>query len=145
MGNINFTKEHQEKLNSLLLEALLEGKTFKGKVNTELNVHQLLHECSLNTLTTMYGQLKKAVSDQNNLDEWSLTDYQQRKKASLEKQMETVSLLIGYTRYQEQINTSKEKLKELKKTYTELKESTKTPAEKLKELELQIEEAEKVS
>lgn len=139
MAKINFTKEHNDKLQSLAGEALMNGTKFKGNLGSEMNIHDLIHNCTVNTLSRYHSNIKKEVTEIENLDdEWSLTDYQQRKAAELKKTQELINLLIGYKRYQAESEAEKAKLAELKATYKELKESTTSPEVRLKEMEDQI-------
>src|SRR5687768_15951245 len=124
---INFTKENQDRLNQLAGDALFKGTTFKGSVGSEINIYDLIHNCQINTLSRYHGSLKKEISEIDNLDEWSLTDHQKRKKANLEKQKELINLLIGHKRFKEQEAASRKEYLSLKSQYAELKENTKTP------------------
>lgn len=135
MAKINFTKEHQDRLGVLAAEALFNGTTFKGNLGSELNIYDLFHNCNINTLTRYHGLIKKEVADIEALDEWSLTDYQQRKAATLKKTQELVNLLIGYNRAKSEKEANRAKLAEVKAQYEKLKEDTKTPEDKMKEME----------
>lgn len=135
MAKINFTAEHNARLGVLAAEALIKGTTFKGNLGSELNIYDLFHNCTVNTLTRYHGNLKKEIADIEALDEWSLTEHQQRKAANLKKNQELVNLLIGYKRSQEEKEANKSKLAEVKAQYAKLKEDTKTPEDKMKELE----------
>lgn len=138
MQEINFTKEHQQKLDTLLLDALYNRKEFKQKMGTVLNVFDLVHNTSINTISDMYRTTKKQASEIDDMDEFSLTPYQQRKQEQLKEQAELLKLLSGYLRNKQQQEAKKAKLAELKATYNDLKESAKTPEDRLKELEQQI-------
>lgn len=135
MAKINFTEEHKQELNGLLLNALYNNTTVEGKVGTQLNVHDLVHNTSLTTLSNIHKSLKKAAESISDMDEWSLTDYQQRKQKVLESNARMVNLLIGYKKYNEELAEEKKKLAELKADYKKLKEDTKTPEVRLKEIE----------
>ena len=52
--------------------------------------------------------------------------------------MDFVNLVIGYKKYQIEIQSDKDKLRELKSKQQELKESSLTPAERLAALEAEI-------
>lgn len=144
MAKINFTKEHLAKLKDLAIKFLFKGILIKGAINSELSVWDILHNTTLNTLSTIYGNLKREVEKISNLDEWNLTDYQQKKLEVLKEQMEFVNLVIGYKKYQIEIQSDKDKLRELKAKQQELKESTLTPVERLAALEAEIASIESV-
>lgn len=138
MGKINFTKEHLAKLKELATNFLFKGIVIKGAINTELTVWDIIHNTTLNTLSTIYANLKREVEKISNLDEWNMTDYQQKKLLALKEQLEFVNLVIGYKKYQVEVQTDRDKLKELKAKYAELKESTLSPTERLAALETEI-------
>ena len=58
--------------------------------------------------------------------------------------MEFVNLVIGYKKYQIEIQSDKDKLRELKAKQQELKESTLTPVKRLAALEAEIASIESV-
>lgn len=138
MSKINFTLEHTARLKELAGEALLAGTLFKGNIGTEQTIYDLFHTCNVNTLTRYHGNIKKEVAEIEALDEWSLTDYQQKKAVRLKKNQELINLLIGYKRNQEQLATDREKVKALRAQYQTLKEATTTPEEKLKAIEAEL-------
>lgn len=145
MGKVNFTKEHQDKLNSLSLAALQTGETFAGRAGTQLNIYDLYQTVQLPTLQDVYARLKTEVEKIEKMDEFSLTDYQIKKNKELKEKQELVNLMIGYKRWMSEKDANKELLRDLNKEMKELKESTKTPEEKLKELEARITEAQQNS
>lgn len=138
MAKINFTAEHMAKLGALAGEALIKGSTFKGNLGSELNIYDLFHNCNINTLSRYHTNLKKEIADIEALDEWSLTDYQQKKAATLKKNQELINLLIGYKRSQEEKEANRTKLAAITEQYNKLKEDAKTPEDKMKELEAQM-------
>lgn len=138
MSKINFTKEHRDRLGVLAADALFEGTTFKGNLGSEHNIFTLFHNCTPTTLSRYLSTTKKEITDIEGLDEWSLTEHQQRKLSALKKQAELINLLIGYLRSTEEAEANRQKLATLKGEYAKLKESAKTPEEKLKDLEAEM-------
>lgn len=139
MGKINFTPEHSAKLKELAVKALFDGETFKPTgLGNENTIHDLIHNVSVDTLTKYHANVKKQVAEIENLDEWNLTDYQQRKAASLKKTQELVNLIIGYRRSEIEKAAEKKALQEKLSLYKQLKEEAKTPEERMKELEAEI-------
>jgi hypothetical protein len=138
MSTISFTKEHKEKLNALALEALFQGTEFKAKIGANHTIHDLLHTCSLNTLQQLHSQTKKEAAEIETMDEWSLTDHQQRKLKDLKDKQEILNLLIGYKRYLAEAESKRQELKELKGQLKNLQELNKTPDQRQKELEAKI-------
>ena len=139
MAKINFTPEHSAKLKELAVKALFDGETFKPTgLGNENTIHDLIHNVSVDTLTKYHANVKKQVAEIENLDEWNLTDYQQRKAASLKKTQELVNLIIGYRRSEIEKAAEKKALQEKLSLYKQLKEEAKTPEERMKELEAEI-------
>lgn len=138
MKKINFTPEHDAALKAVALELLFGGIFIKGIAGTQYSVFDLLHEVTVNTLVTMYGNLKKEITKIEELDEWSMNDYQQKKLVESKKMAEFLNLTIGWRKYQDQVASDKEQLKALKAKMKELKLSSMTPAEQMKEIEDQI-------
>lgn len=137
-NKVNFTSEHEATLRSKAVSYLFEGKTFKAAIGTELNIHQLLHDTSLNSLDKLLVSLKKEIENLSSGSKWKLTDYQQRKLEELKNREQFIDLLIGYKMFLDQEEKRTEKIKQLKSKLTVLKESKKTPDEKIAELEAEI-------
>lgn len=141
MAKINFTQEHFTRLKELAVKALLDGETFRPSTNmavNQQNVYDLIHNTSLNTLSTYNLNLKKEIAEIENMDEWSLTEHQQRKAASLKKTQELVALINGYRRSEIEKAAARRELQEKQERYRQLKEEAKTPEERMKELEAEI-------
>mgnify|MGYP002129000171 CR=1 FL=1 len=131
-----FTKEHAERLNSLLLQALLAGTVFKGTFGTESTVYDLLHNFAIDTLVGIHrSQKTEIIKMEEEAEEWELTAYKTRKLESLKETKEMLGLLIRYKKNKAEAEAKKAKLATLKKSYADLKEANKTPDEKMKELE----------
>jgi predicted nucleic acid-binding Zn-ribbon protein len=141
---VNFTREHLAELTNLATDMLFNNETISGLMGTKINVHDLFHNTSLQTLTTLHANLKKAAINIENLDEWSLDPYQQRKLNKTKSQQRFVNLLIGYKKYSEEIDANKAKLQELKAKAKELQASTMTPQQQLDAINAEIAAAEKV-
>jgi hypothetical protein len=138
MKRINFTTEHQSQLKEWAIDLLFSGTFIKGFTGASYSVFDLLHNVTINTLVTMLGNLKKDIEKIENLDEWSMTDYQQKRLAESKKMAEFLNLAIGWRKYNEQVAEEKEQVKALKAKMKELKTSTMTPTEQIAELEKQI-------
>lgn len=136
---ITFTKDHLTKLKELAVKALFSGMVIKGKIGTEINIYDLLHSTTTATLIDINGILKGQIEKQSNLDEWSMTEHQQKKLETLKVQQELVNLLIGYKKAQAEKQDARSTLANLKREYTRLKEEQMTPEERLKSMEAQME------
>jgi len=140
MAKVNFTKENLIKLQELALKLLFEGILIQGILGTALNIYQLLHETTSNTLQTLYMNLKREIDRLENADRWSLTDYQQRKIVARKEQFELIDLLIGYKKWQEQEATAKQQIANLTSELKAIEADNITPEEKIKQIKAKIAE-----
>ena len=140
MKKVNFTKEHFDKLKELALEMLVENTTVKGNMGQEYSILDLFHNLTLNTLVAIRSSLNSIISKKEEIDEWSITDGEQRVLESLKKKKEIVNLLIGYKRQLEESAKTERERQILTKQLNELKDSTMSPEDKIKEIEKQLEE-----
>ena len=136
---INFTKEHEEKLNEFIVEMWKEDIVVIGKLGQPMNICELkvLSPNSLNDLKLIYD---KKISSLESKDEW--IDPENDKLDLYRFIRNGLNLLVGFKRKQIQIAENKAKKAELTKKLAELKESTKTPQDRIKELEAQLKELE---
>lgn len=133
---INFTKEHEEKLNALAVKFLKENKVVRTAMGQVLNIVELMHTTSINQLNNIRTALLKQIQKKEEGDEWVETD-----TSALEEMKDTkelVNLIIGWKRKNIEIEENKAKKAELTKKLSELKESTKTPEDRIKEMEAEL-------
>lgn len=135
MAKINFTKEHYAKMKELAFTMLVENEVIVTKMNIPLNIVELMHTQTINTLNGIRLALGKQIENLESQDEWVATDYQQEKLESLKAKRELVNLIIGWKRHNIEMQENANKKEELKKQLKELKESQKTPEDKIKEIE----------
>lgn len=138
MAKINFTKEHFERMKELAVDMLFNNESVTTKMGQILNISELLHTTTINTLNLIRVSLTKRIEDAENKDEWVSDTTDSKYLELLRKQKELVNLIIGYKRYnleQLEIATQKEALKV---TLNKLRESQKTPEDKIKEIEAQL-------
>ena len=135
---INFTREHFAKLKELAAQALFEGAVIRTKMGSPLNIFELVHTVSPNQLNEIKNSLAKQIEKIENGDEW--TDPDSEKLEGLKTTKELVNLVIGWKRYNMELDENARKKEELSKKLAELKESTKTPEDRIKELEAQLKE-----
>ena len=139
MAKINFTQEHFEKLKAYAVEMLFTQETVTTKLGQTLNIVELLHTTTINTLNGIRLQLAKEIEAIENQDEWVSGEVSQRKLDSLKAKKELVNLIIGYKRFiQEQAEIARERAS-LEAELVRLKESQKTPEDKIKEIESKLE------
>lgn len=139
MAKINFTQEHFEKLKAYAVEMLFTQETVTTKLGQTLNIVELLHTTTINTLNSIRLQLAKEIETIENQDEWVSGEVSQRKLDSLKAKKELVNLIIGYKRFiQEQAEIARERAS-LENELVRLKDSQKTPEDKIKEIESKLE------
>lgn len=134
---VKFTNEHAARLKDLATEMLFDNTTISSNMGSVLNVVDLLHLTTVNTLKSIENALKKKI-EQKESDEWSLSENDQAVLKQLKTKQEFVHLTIGYKLYQAELDQIEKKKAVLQAKITELKEQNKTPEEKIKELESEL-------
>ena len=138
MAKVNFTKEHYAKMKELAFAMLVSNHTISTKLGQPLNIVELMHTQTVNTLNSIRLSLGKQIEDLEKQDEWLASDYQQEKLEAFKKKKELVNLIIGWKRHNMEVAEAKAKKAELTKQLDELKDSQKTPEDRIKELEVQL-------
>lgn len=135
MGKVNFTKEHMARLKALATEMLFKNDHIGTNLGQLLNVVDVLHCTTINSLTKIRLDLAKKIEQLENADEWVTTDREQLILSEMKDRKEFVNLVIGYKRYMDEIATISAKKEKLQKEIDRLKDEQKTPADRLKEAE----------
>lgn len=138
MAKINFTQDHFAQMQHLLLGMLMSNTTITTKLGGELNVVELLHATTINTLNSIRLSLSKHIENLESKDEWIADNASQEALDKAKTQKELVNLIIGYKRYMLEREETKRKKAALEAKLAELKESQKTPEDKIKELEAEL-------
>lgn len=138
MAKVNFTKEHYAKMKELAFAMLVANEAISTKMGQPLNIVDLMHTTTINTLNNVRIALGKQIEDLEKQDEWVATDHQQEKLEALKKKKDLVNLVIGWKRYNLELAETKALQKDLKAQLDELKESQKTPEDRIKELEAKL-------
>ena len=133
---INFTKQHFDKLKELAVECLFSGEIFRTKMGQILNVYELIHTVSINSLNDIKNSLAARIQKLESKDEWVEVDTTELNE--LKTQKELVNLIIGYKRFNLERNEIDAKRRELSAKLAELKESQKTPEDRIKEMEAEL-------
>ena len=136
---VNFTKDHMSKLKELAVEMLFNNGVVSTKIGQILNISDLLHTTTINTLNSIKNSIKKHIENLEGIDEWAVEADTRKEIETLRSNAELVNLIIGYKRYQQELAENHAKKCMLEKQLHNLEESTKTPAEKIEELKRQIE------
>lgn len=138
MAKVNFKKEHFDKMKSLALTFLLDNKVVCNKFNQPINIVELLHCTTINSLNTIRLSLTKQIEALESQDEWASSSVSQAKLDSIKEAKELVNLIIGYKRHLVEVEEIAEKREFLSRELESLKESQKTPEDKIKELEAEL-------
>lgn len=96
---INFTKEHFIRMNDLLMEMLLDNRTINNSMGQPLNVVELLHTTTVNSLNRIRLDVATQIKNLENEDEWVATSETQNRLNTLKKDKELLNLIIGYKRF----------------------------------------------
>ena len=137
---VNFTKQHMECLIDLADAALFDRTVVTTKLGQPLNIYELLHATSINQLNEIKLNLAKKIEKVEAADEW--VDPDNDKLQAMKNTKELVNLIIGWKRYNLELDENARKKEELIEKLAELKESQKTPEDRIKELEAQLKELE---
>lgn len=135
---INFTQEHFQRMQHLLLGMLLNNETINNKLGQPLNVVELLHTTSIQGLNGIRLSLGKQIENLENQDEWVASPVSQAKLENLKVSKELVNLIIGYKRFQLEAEEVAKKKAELVNRIAQMKEEAKTPEDRLKEAEAEL-------
>ena len=133
---INFTKEHFSKLVNLVAQAAMNNVTIPTKMGQQLNIVDLLHTTSINTLNNIKAALTQKIRNIEDRDEWVETDSDVLE--DIKAQKELVNLIVGWKRWKMEMDETRREREKLTKELAELKESTKSPEDKIKEMEAKL-------
>jgi chromosome segregation ATPase len=117
---------------------LLNNETVNSKLGQPLNVVDLLHTTTVNSLNSIRLSLAKQIESLENADEWVATDASQIQLNKLKTAKETVNLVIGYKRFKQELAEIRTKRHELEDKIAKMKEEAKTPEDRLKEAEEEL-------
>lgn len=138
MAKINFTKEHFNKMCTLLMDMLLRNEIISSKLGTPINVVELLHTTTINSLNNIRLTLSNKIKQLESQDEWIASEINAQQLNIAKRQKELVNLVIGYKRYKMEVEENIKKKAELITKLKELKDSQKSPEDKIKELEAEL-------
>lgn len=138
MAKINFTKEHFSKMCNLAMGMLLDNGVINTKMGQSLNIVELIHTTSINTLNNIRLGLVKQIEKLESQDEWIADNTSQYGLEKAKEQKELVNLIIGYKRYQLEAQQISAKKAELVAKIAQMKEEAKTPEDRLKEAEEEL-------
>ena len=133
---INFTKDHEARLKELACEMLFNNDVIQTKLGQPLDIVELLHTTTINTLNEIRNKLSNTIAKMEEADEWIEKDTTKIEKQR--KAKELVNLIIGWKRFNLEKAENARKREELSAKLAELKESQKTPEDRIKEMEAEL-------
>lgn len=135
---VNFTEQHKQELQQLVFQAATENWQVATKLGMNLNVLDILHACSIQTLRNIRKDLTSKLNNFED-DEWSEKSLQDDDKiAYYNMSIKLINLVIGYRLYKHEQRELEAKRASLEVQIENLKESQKTPEDKIAELEEQL-------
>jgi len=135
---INFTEQHQARLNELIAKSILSGEVYYTSMGSPLNVWELVNSTSIGSLNNIKTTLAKRIEKLEYIDEWVSPDTKELEEKKEAKEL--VYLIIGWKRKQVELKEIESKKESLTDTLNKLKEESKTPAERIAEIEKQLAE-----
>lgn len=129
-------------MNDLLMEMLLNNGTINNSIGQPLNVVELLHTTTVNSLNRIRLYVATQIKNLENEDEWVATSETQNRLDTLKKDKELLNLIIGYKRFRAELAENEAKKDKLKAKIEQMEEEAKTPEEKLKEAKAKLAELE---
>ena len=129
---INFTKDHEARLKELACEMLFNNGVIQTKLGQPLDIVELLHTATINTLNEIRNKLSNTIAKMEEADEWIEKDTTKIEKQR--KAKELVNLIIGWKRFNLELKERERRIAEIDKQLNDIDEATKTPEDKKKEL-----------
>ena len=138
MAKINFTKDHYNKMLSMAAVMLVSNETVVTKIGSPLNIVELMHTTTINTLVNIKKDLSKKIENLEDQDEWIESSVNQTNLNKYKDQKELVNLIIGWKRYLLEAYETTKKKQDLESKLKALKEAQKTPEDRIKEIEAEL-------
>jgi chromosome segregation ATPase len=138
MAKINFTQDHYNKMLSMAASMLVHHDIITTKMGTPLNIVELMHATTINTLVDIKKNLSKKIENLEDQDEWIESSITQSDLTKFKNQKELVNLIIGWKRFMLEAASERKRKQELEAKLKELKDSQKTPEDKIKEIEAEL-------
>lgn len=109
----NFTKEHLERLQKLLMNMLFENKVITSNLGQPFNAVELLHTTSTNTLNRIRRTLNKQINDLNGIHKQVGPEHINTIIRELETSLEVINLIIEYKNTLKYLKTKPTSIKNL--------------------------------
>lgn len=136
---INFTKDNENELRSLISDSVLNKCIYTGPMGQEYDVFSLVNGMAISSLRSLSQFVQNKISKLSVADEW-IDNPNADEIAKLETEKKLLSLIIGWKLYQQEITENAREKERLTKQLNELIESQKTPEDLIAELKAKISE-----
>lgn len=130
---INFTKEHLSKLKDNVATLVLDGTIISGPMGQTYDAFSLVNTLSIKSLQALSGYLSTVKAKLSVSDEW-VENPNQEEINKIEFLLETVSLVIGFKRKEQERKDNARELARVEKQIEELEAAQKSPQQLLEEL-----------
>ena len=138
---INFTKENENELRSLIADSVLNKCIYSGPMGQEYDVFELVNGMAVSSLRALAQFVQNKITKLSVADEWT-ENPNAEEISKLEAEKKLISLTIGWKLYQQQLAENAKEKARLTKQLDELVQSQKTPQELISELQQKIKELE---
>lgn len=138
---INFTKENENELRSLIADSILGKCIYSGPMGQEYDVFELVNGMAVSSLRSLAQFVQNKITKLSVADEWT-ENPNAEEISKLEAEKKLISLTIGWKLYQQQLAENAKEKARLTKQLDELVQSQKTPQELISELQQKIKELE---
>jgi len=143
----NFSKEHREELDKLVLSLVWNNDTISLSIGQTANVYELVNNTSINTLKKTLNNVTTSISRLSGPDklfgEFSLNKETSTEVDKFKMWERFLVLLIVKKTVQETSENTKKDIVKLESELNALKENTKTPDQKMAELQAEIDSKKK--
>lgn len=133
MATINFTKEHLSKLKDNVATLVLDGTIINGPMGQTYDAFSLVNTLSIKSLQALSGYLSTVKAKLSVSDEW-VENPNQEEINKIDFLLETVSLVIGFKRKEQERKDNARELARVEKQIEELEAAQKSPQQLLEEL-----------
>ena len=130
---INFTKEHLAQLKANIATLVLDGTIINGPMGQTYDAFSLVNTLSIKSLQALSGYLSTVKAKLSVSDEW-VENPNQEEINKIEFLLETVSLVIGFKRKEQERKDNARELARVEKQIEELEAAQKSPQQLLEEL-----------
>ena len=117
---------------------LLNNGVVTTKLGTPINVVELLHTTTINSLNNIRLSLAQKITTLENQDAWAANEETAKTLENYKETKELVNLIIGYKRFKMEAEEESQKKANLIAKLNEIKESQKSPEDKIKEIEAEL-------